>query len=81
MKKPKVTKDDPDMRAEYDFRGAVRGKYSRRFGGRVGVLLDPDVVDFFGDPVVINDFLRAVADLFRADKRRRNRKPSTRRGR
>lgn len=79
MKKPKLAKGDPDMRAEYDFSGAERGKYTRRFGGRVGVVLDADVAEVFSDPVLVNDILRAVADVFRVDQKRRDRKSRGRR--
>jgi len=79
MKKPRQAKGDPDMRTEYDFRGGVRGKYARRFGGRVGVILDPDVSEVFEDSETVNAVLRAVAELVRADRRRRTRKTATRR--
>lgn len=77
MKKPKPAKRDPDMRPEYDFRGAERGRYARRFGRRVGVLLDPDVAAVFPDSAAVNDVLRAVARLVQSDRRRR--KPAARR--
>ena len=77
MKKP--GKGDPDMLAEYDFRGGVRGKYVRRFGGRVGVILDPDISEVFEDSETVNAVLRPIADLIRADRRRRSRKVAPRR--
>jgi hypothetical protein len=32
-KKPDQVSEPDGMRAEYDFRGGVRGKYARRFAG------------------------------------------------
>ena len=77
MKKP--GKGDPGMRAEYDFRRGVRGRYARRFGGRVGVILDPDVSEVFEDSETVNAVLRPIADLIRADRRRRFRMVAPRR--
>ena len=40
-KRDKVSEPD-DMRAEYDFRGGVRGKYARRYAEDTNVVvLDP----------------------------------------
>lgn len=47
------------MRAEYDFRGGVRGKYLERFQeGTNIVLLEPDVADAFRDSNTVNTALR-----------------------
>lgn len=49
-----------DMLPEYDFRGAIRGKYFRRYHGGVNVVvLDPDVAAEFKDSAV-NAALRAL---------------------
>lgn len=69
MKKPRLDKGDPDMRAEYDFRGAERGRLARRFGWKVGVLLDPDVAKHFPDSKSVNDLLRAIVRAFPAPER------------
>ncbi|NJD87245.1 MAG: hypothetical protein FIB05_04385 [Betaproteobacteria bacterium] len=58
------TKDSKaaQMRAEYDFTGAVRGKYRDRIlkeGSNV-VVLDPDVAEVFKDSTSVNDALRIV---------------------
>lgn len=47
------------MRAEYDFTGAVRGKYLEWLaqGGNV-VALDPDVAAKFADSEAVNEALR-----------------------
>jgi hypothetical protein len=50
--------DDPpdDMRAEYDFRGGVRGKYAERYAsGTNVVLLDPDVPEVSRDEACDDD--------------------------
>lgn len=51
-----------DMRAEYDFKGAVRGKYLERYrqGSNV-VLLDPDVSEAFPNAASVNQALRTLA--------------------
>jgi len=48
-----------EMRAEYDFRGGVRGKYydAYRQGTNV-VLLEPDIADVFRDSTAVNEALR-----------------------
>ena len=64
MKKPKNS--DPDMRDEYDFSGAVRGKYAKRFGeGTNIVVLDPEVAEVFPDAKSVNDALRPLARIVR----------------
>ena len=49
------------MRAEYDFRGGVRGKYAERFtkGSNV-VVLDPDVAKRFRNSREVNAALRQL---------------------
>jgi hypothetical protein len=72
MKKKRAVKAKPEMRAEYDFTNAVRGKYASRFAkGTNVVVLDPDVADVFGDTKAVNQALRVLADSVRArDKAR-----------
>lgn len=50
-----------EMRAEYDFRGGVRGKYAERFtkGSNV-VVLDPDVAKRFRNSREVNAALRQL---------------------
>lgn len=63
-KKPDQVSEPDDMRAEYDLRGEVRGKYARRFAqGTNVVLLDPDVAAAFPDSAAVNRALRKVAGL------------------
>ena len=61
------------MRPEYDFRGAVRGKYAARFSEGVNVVvLDPDVAEAFRSSEAVNRALRALLEVTptRATKRR-----------
>ncbi len=47
------------MRADYDFSGAVRGKYYKRYlGGTNVVFLEPDVAKRFKDSASVNKVLR-----------------------
>ena len=65
------TTEDPDeMRDEYDFSGAVRGKYAERFAkGSNVVVLAPDVAEVFSDGQAVNEALRVLADSIRQGKR------------
>ncbi len=55
-----------EMRAEYDIRGGVRGKYYERFQqGTNVVLLEPDVAAVFRDSQSVNRALRMLIDLAR----------------
>ena len=58
-------KNDRDtMRAEYDFSGAVRGKYASRFPkDTIAVVLDPDVAEMFPDSKSVNEALRALGHI------------------
>jgi hypothetical protein len=48
-----------EMRAEYDLRGGVRGKYFERYQqGTNVVLLEPDVYEHFKDSLAVNQALR-----------------------
>ena len=70
MKKVKSQAADDNMRPEYDFTGAVRGKYYERFrqGSNV-VLLDPDVSQAFPTSASVNQALRALASVARKSVR------------
>jgi hypothetical protein len=53
--------DSDDMRPEYDFSGAVRGKYYERYrAGTNVVLLDADVAQVFPTSQNVNDALRVL---------------------
>lgn len=53
--------DNDEMRPEYDFSGAVRGKYYERYrAGTNVVLLDADVAEVFPTSQNVNDALRVL---------------------
>lgn len=55
------------MLPDYDFRGAVRGKYYERYQqGTNVVLLDPDVAKVFRDAAAVNDALRLLVSVAEA---------------
>ena len=63
--KQKAEKDD--LLPEYDFSGAVRGKYYERYReGTNVVLLEPDVAAVFRDSAAVNDTLRMLVSLAKA---------------
>ena len=63
--RPKVDPDE-DMLPEYDFTGAVRGKYYERYReGTNVILLDPDVAEVFRDAAAVNDALRLLVSVAR----------------
>ena len=73
MKNPPSKRRAPEVRAEYDFSGGVRGKYVDQYRkGTNVVLLDPEVAQAFPDSKSVNDALRAlVAIAARTEARRR----------
>jgi hypothetical protein len=55
------------MRAEYKFKGGVRGKYAAEFAkGTNIVVLDPDVAAVFSDSKAVNEALRVLAESVRS---------------
>jgi hypothetical protein len=80
MKKLKSQAADDGMRAEYDFTGAVRGKYYERFQrGSAIVLLEPDVSAAFPTSAAVNKALRALASPRRKSTRVMRQPPSPQR--
>ena len=64
------TESPDEMRDEYDFAGAVRGKYAERFAkGSNVIVLAPDVAEVFRDADAVNEALRLLADSVREGKR------------
>ena len=62
-----MSKNNDEMRPEYDFSGGVRGKYAERFAeGTNIVVLDPDVAHEFKTSEEVNRALREVAQRRRA---------------
>ena len=68
--KPKSS-EVAEMRAEYDFSKAVRGKYQKRLpkGGSNVVVLDADVAKAFPDSASVNEALRVVLKAGRTARR------------
>src|SRR5712692_10947713 len=67
MSQRRRNNSDDDMRPEYDFSGAVRGKYYERYRqGTNVVLLDPDIAAVFRDSAAVNDTLRLLVSLAKA---------------
>jgi uncharacterized membrane protein len=72
--------EDPDIMLEYDFTGAVRGKYAKLFPvGVRAVVLDPDVAKLFPDSESVNRALRALGQIIseqaRAKPKKRAKQP------
>ena len=58
------TEEDDDIRPEYDFSNAVRGKYYERYRqGTNIVVLEPDVAEAFPDSEAVNDALRSLLKI------------------
>ena len=70
MKKTSSKRTDPELRAEYDFSGGVRGKYARRYAlGTNVVVLEPDVAKAFPSSAAVNRSLRALAALVQEQRK------------
>jgi len=68
MSNPEFVDGEDNMRDEYDFSNAVRGKYTDRFPKDVVmVTLEPDVAAAFPDAESVNEALRV---LLKAAKKR-----------
>ena len=60
-----------DMRKEYDFSKGVRGKYAKKYkAGNNIVLLDPDVAKVFKTLASVNQALRSLAKIIKAQKQK-----------
>src|SRR5436309_8978929 len=67
MRQAKKVVADDDILPEYDFSGAVRGKYFERYQRESNVIvLDPDVAEAFPNAVAVNGALRLLLSLARA---------------
>jgi hypothetical protein len=79
MKRKPVRTAAQDMRPEYDFSGAVRGKYYRRYHDTSNVVvIDPDVHERFRNAAAVNKALRALIRAAGEDRGRRKRPTRTR---
>jgi len=76
MKKANKRETADDLRPECDLskiKGGVRGKYAKRFKqGTNLVLLSPDVAKYFPDERSVNDALRSLISIAKAELRRAN---------
>lgn len=69
MKILEVMENDPDMLKEYDFSNGVRGKYAAAYREGCNIIvLDPDLSDVFPDSDSVNQILRPIAELIRAQR-------------
>ena len=70
MKKDNERDKQDELRPEYDLfrmKGAVRGKYAKRFrDGTNLVLLNPDVARYFPDEESVNAALRSLVGIAKA---------------
>jgi len=59
------------MKKEYDFSKGIRGKYTKQYKtGTNIVLLDPDVAKVFKTPRSVNQALRYLAKIIKAQKQK-----------
>jgi hypothetical protein len=59
------------MRKEYDFSKGIRGKYARKYkSGTNIVVLDPDVATVFKTPRSVNQALRSLTQIIKAQKQK-----------
>ena len=66
----KKMRDDPDLLAEYDFSGGIRGKYAKRYAqGTNVVVIYPEMVEFFPDQDSVNQALRSLAEIIKRQKK------------
>ncbi len=69
MKKAR-SKSQPELKAEYDFSGGVRGKHARRYAqGTNVIVLEPDVAKIFPTPESANQALRALAGVIKLSRK------------
>ena len=58
------------MKAEYDFSGAVRGKYAKSYAAGTNVIvLDPEVARVFPDSLSVNEALRSLLPIIKRHSR------------
>ena len=63
--------EDPDLLPEYDFSGAVRGKFYERYKRSTNVVvLEPDVAKAFPNAEAVNGALRVLASVARRTSQR-----------
>jgi hypothetical protein len=59
------------MKKEYNFSRGARGKYAKRYkSGANIVLLEPDVAKVFKTPRSVNEALRSLTHIIKAQKQK-----------
>ena len=67
----KTMSNDPDLLEEYDFSKGVRGKYAKRYAqGTNVVVIEPDVAQYFPDHETVNEALRSLLPIVKAQAKR-----------
>ncbi len=67
----KTMPNDPDMLEEYDFSKGERGKYAKRYAeGTNVVVIEPDVAQYFPDHATVNEALRSLLPIVKAQAKR-----------
>jgi len=66
MRTRKKVEEVKEMQAEYDFSGAVRGKYAKAYAAGTNiVVLDPEVAQVFPDSLSVNEALRSLLPILK----------------
>jgi len=72
----KTMSNDPDLLEEYDFSKGVRGKYAKRYAqGTNVVVIEPDVAQYFPDHETVNEVLRSLLPIVKAQAKRIAKQP------
>ena len=72
----KTMPNDPDLLEEYDFSKGVRGKYAKRYAqGTNVVVIEPDVAQYFPDHATVNEALRSLLPIVKAQAKRIAKQP------
>ena len=72
----KTMSNDPDLLEEYDFSKGVRGKYAKRYAqGTNVVVIEPDVAQYFPDHETVNEALRSLLPIVKAQVKRIAKQP------
>jgi len=72
----KTMSNDPDLLEEYDFSKGVRGKYAKRYAqGTNVVVIEPDVAQYFPDHETVNEALRSLLPIVKAQAKRIAKQP------
>jgi hypothetical protein len=62
----KAMPNDPTMLEEYNFKNAIRGKYTKKYvAGTNVVVIDKDLISYFPDHDAVNQALRAIIPIIK----------------